>query len=213
MGMRILCAGDSLTYGTGSTPGNTYPDALQTYLSDRLPGIRVIGDGKPGYSTKDYCEYVQSLDSSAGSAGAGFAGYRCYDAVVILLGCNDCRLDNWVETVESIGYLRKVTNHFLPYVKEDAKRMFLCSTLPLADPMPTGILGGQHPWRQSKVEEEMNPGILALAGSEGFGYIDVHSAFQAGLAKGQNLYDGIHPFDSGYRLIAETVGRAVVEVL
>lgn len=206
MGRTLLCVGDSLTYGTGSTPGNTYPEALQRYLSDRVPDIQVVGDGKPGFSTKDYCGYLQWLDS--------FSAVKpvYYDAVVILLGCNDCRMDNWVKTSESIVYLCRIADFFLPFLKGNPQGVFLCSTLPLADPMPADIVGGLHPWRQSKVENEINPGIKDLTDTRGFGYVDLYSVFETGLDEGLSLYDGIHPFDNGYQLIAETIGRAVEEV-
>lgn len=208
--IKVLCVGDSLTYGAGSTPGNTYPEAMQRYLGGCFHCVQVISDGKPGYSTKNFREYIRSHESSPEAEGARFAAYREYDAVVILLGCNDCRWDNWVETHESMECLSDIVAYFKPYVHGDQGRVLLCSTLPLANPMPKDILGGQHPWKQDKVENEMNPGIKALAEREGARFINLYSAFKSGLDKGLELYDGIHPFDLGYRLIAETVGRAII---
>ena len=96
--------------------------------------------------------------------------------------------------------------HFL---STDGK-LYLCSVLPLADPMPGDIIGGQHPWVQAKVENELNPSLLALAHKQAVNWIDLHAAMQTALRQGLAVSDGIHPYDLGYELIARTCGESLL---
>lgn len=48
-GAEVLCIGDSFTAGIGATtPGHSYPSALERHLSRHIPGIRVSNLGMPG---------------------------------------------------------------------------------------------------------------------------------------------------------------------
>jgi len=51
--LRIVCLGDSTTFGTGSNDDETYPAQLQNILRRRYPGrnVEVINAGIPGYSS------------------------------------------------------------------------------------------------------------------------------------------------------------------
>lgn len=50
--VRILCLGDSLTFGAGVAEGDTYPSQLESMLNIREPlRYEVINTGVPGYDT------------------------------------------------------------------------------------------------------------------------------------------------------------------
>lgn len=197
--IRILCIGDSITFGTGSTPGNSYPRILCSCLSQQDRVLTVVNRGRPGFSTKEYWEYLNSPEFKVSS----------YHGIIVMLGTNDCRRDNWVETEDSMKYLRNITGSLNNMLEKDGK-IYICTILPLADPMPQGILGAHHGWAQYRVEKEMNPSIQRLAHELGINFIDVHAAFAKKLKESEVLYDGIHPYDAGYRLIAETIAEAVL---
>lgn len=207
IGMKILCVGDSITSGTGSTQGNSYPDVLERYLKVHYEEVYIVNAGMPGYSTKEYWEYISNghINSDDGCVN--------YDAVIIMLGTNDCRLDNWVETCDTMKYLENIYNYFVNYTTNKQVKIFLCTILPLISPMPKDILGGMHGWKQERVEKEINPGIKKLANDKGSCIIDVYSAFKELLVKGEELYDGIHPYNNGYCLIGNTIGKVLYDCM
>lgn len=77
---RVLCVGDSCTFGSGAATNRTYPAQLQARLREMRPGVRVevINAGVPGYSSFQGRRYLES------------EGIRLSpDCVVIALGYND----------------------------------------------------------------------------------------------------------------------------
>ena len=69
---KILAFGDSLTFGTGTTPENSYPAVLE-----ELSGLTVINSGIPGNTTQDGVKRIeQALKENP-------------DLVILCLGGND----------------------------------------------------------------------------------------------------------------------------
>ena len=54
---RILCVGDSFTFGVGAPPGGSYPAQLESVL----PGAQVINAGLPGTSSPALRKRLPSL--------------------------------------------------------------------------------------------------------------------------------------------------------
>ncbi|MFW6324407.1 MAG: arylesterase [Desulfovibrionales bacterium] len=86
----IVCFGDSLTSGTGASPGMDYPSQLSL-----LSGSDVINAGIPGDTTQDGLERLQE-DVLSHSPGI----------VLITLGGND--LKNGVDKATAFGNLRTI---------------------------------------------------------------------------------------------------------
>lgn len=63
--IRVVCAGDSVTFGLGLADGQTYPDRLQARLRDdvRLLGrqVHVLNAGTPGYGSVQGLRLVRRL--------------------------------------------------------------------------------------------------------------------------------------------------------
>jgi acyl-CoA thioesterase-1 len=57
----IACFGDSLTAGSGTEPGESYPDDLQKMLKEQGYPYRVANDGVSGETTKDGLERVERV--------------------------------------------------------------------------------------------------------------------------------------------------------
>jgi lysophospholipase L1-like esterase len=60
--VRILCLGDSLTWGQGANDEETYPALLETVLRERHPelDVQVLNGGVPGYGTDEELEYLRT---------------------------------------------------------------------------------------------------------------------------------------------------------
>ncbi|GJM26979.1 MAG: hypothetical protein DHS20C16_33940 [Phycisphaerae bacterium] len=77
---RVLCIGDSTTFGSGAGDKETYPARLQYWLEKRYPDqkFEVLNAGVPGYSSYQARKYLEH-------AGFGLSP----DAVVFIAGFND----------------------------------------------------------------------------------------------------------------------------
>lgn len=212
-GLRILCIGDSITAGIGGTVGNSYPDVLLDRMSKKFDSVTVINEGRPGDSTRDYYNYLKNTTGTVNNLEEIIGWFKpeiAYDVITIMLGANDCRTDNWVETEESLNFLEGIIEMVRPWVQKE-KDIIMCSNLKLADPMPPRIVGGAHKWYQNRIEEELNPGIKALSEKMGLGFFDMYGVFKKGLDNGLELYDGIHPYNEGYRLMGEAISKHLIK--
>jgi hypothetical protein len=63
LGLRVLCLGNSLTFGAGVEDGETYPGQLQEILGSRLPDIKseVINGGIVGFTITQYIPYLRKV--------------------------------------------------------------------------------------------------------------------------------------------------------
>ena len=92
VGEKIICFGDSLTYGTGASSGNDYPSLLSKMISSP-----VINAGRPGDTT---ASALQRLEKDVLSYAP--------DIVLITLGGND--LKNGVATDTAFKNLKMIVN-------------------------------------------------------------------------------------------------------
>lgn len=62
-GPRILCLGDSSTFGWRMDYEDTYPYLLEKALQDSLPGVQVFNGGVPGYTShQNLHQFMQLVD-------------------------------------------------------------------------------------------------------------------------------------------------------
>jgi len=92
VGEKIICFGDSLTYGTGASSGNDYPSLLSKMISSP-----VINAGRPGDTT---ASALQRLEKDVLSYAP--------DIVLITLGGND--LKNGIATDIAFENLKIIVN-------------------------------------------------------------------------------------------------------
>lgn len=188
--IKVACVGDSITAGSGvKDPKNRYPAQLGELLGADYDvknfgnsGSTMLDDGdKPYKKQKSYTDAV------------AFAA----DIVVIKLGTNDSKPQNWAKKdgfAASTKSLVEALQTANPKVK-----VYLCYPVPV-------IAQGNFGIRDEIVKNEIIPLIKKSADELKLPVIDLYAA----LDKKPELFpDRVHPNDDGAKLIAKAVFEAV----
>jgi lysophospholipase L1-like esterase len=182
-GDRVVFMGNSITEGWGPR----FPDLF--------PGKPYLGRGIGGQTTPQMLvRFRQDVIALRPKV------------VVILAGTNDIAGNTGPATLGEIqGNLASMTE----LAQANGIRVVLCSVLPVFD----------YPWRPGL---EPAPKILALnawlkryAAERNAVYVDLHSAMEDerhGM-KADLAYDGVHPSEAGYRLMAPLVEQGIAAAM
>jgi acyl-CoA thioesterase I len=182
--VRLACVGDSITFGYDLDPSEAYPSVLGELLGDRF----VVGNfGQNGVTA------LENGDNPIRNAIV-FTQSNEFDPdlVVIQLGTNDSKPDNWgPHEGEFEGDYEDLVEHYRS----------LGATVMISIPPPAYMATSY--WQIELVV----PHIRAVAERLGAPVIDVHEA----LSGHPELFpaDGVHPNADGARAIAETVADGV----
>lgn len=117
--IKVACVGDSITYGHGVSnwPKNNYPKVLGNLLGETY-NVRNFGfSGRTAMETGDQpytaeALYQESLDYEA-------------DIVVLMLGTNDSKPENWQGADEFKAQYEKLVESYLADGKE--REVYLCT--------------------------------------------------------------------------------------
>ena len=96
-GYRILCLGDSYTYGLGVKEEQAYPAHLETFLKERCANgsLRVVNAGRPGINTPILSDKF-----------ARMLHFYQPDLVLVMIGANDIwNYEGFVEKKEPIFHI------------------------------------------------------------------------------------------------------------
>jgi lysophospholipase L1-like esterase len=184
--VRVACVGDSITQGYGLENPSTqsYPSQLASMLGAGwsvqnygLTGTTVLQKGDDPYIQS--ATYAESQVSSA-------------EIVVIQLGSNDSKPDNWQHKQDFVtDYIALIES----YQALESNPQIWIAYPPPAFPGFAGI-------SNSVIRDEMIPLIASVAQATGVGVIDPYSV----LSSREDLFpDTVHPNAEGARIIAETV--------
>ena len=175
--------------------GNSITQAWAPLFPMLFPGREYIGRGISGQTTPQmlvrFRQDVVALTPKV---------------VVILAGTNDIAGNTGPSSIEMI---EDNLASMAEIARANGIRVVLASVLPVDD----------YPWRRGL---EPAPKIMALnawmqryAAEHGAVYLDVHSPMQTaehGLRR-ELTYDGVHPNEAGYRVMAALVERAIARAL
>lgn len=175
--------------------GNSITQNWQQYFASMFPGKPYINRGISGQTTPQMLVRFRPDVIALKPA-----------VVVILAGTNDIAGNTGPATLEMIeGNIASMAE----LARANGIEVVLASVLPVRD----------YPWKPGL---EPAPQIIALnawmngyAAQHGAIYVDFHSAMadaQGGMRSGLSS-DGVHPNESGYRIMSPLVERAIDEAL
>jgi lysophospholipase L1-like esterase len=186
--LRIACVGDSITQGVGAGNGMAYPTQLKTLLGEGweignfgVSGRTLLRKGDNPYWKE--AAYTNALDFKP-------------DAVIIMLGTNDTKPQNWKHKAEFEGDYRDLVKSFLDLPTKP--RVFICRPVPVPGKGNFGI-------NDTALQEQM-PVYAKLAEELKVDVIDMYAALDG---KPQMLPDCVHPNTEGAGEMAKAAAKAL----
>lgn len=186
--VRVACIGDSITQGAGAAKGKSYPSQLQELLG---PSWHVGNFGISGRTLLKKGDFPYWKEQAYQTA----LGFKP-DVVIIMLGTNDTKPQNWKHEAEFVADYTELVKSFLNL--ESKPRVYVCRPCPVPEPGNFGING-------TNVKEEIKR-LDALAADLKLGVIDMHAALAD---KPGMLPDRVHPNTEG----AGEMAKAAFSVL
>lgn len=188
--VRIACVGDSITYGSGvaGRETNSYPAVLGQLLGPAfetqnfgVSGATLLKKGDKPYWTLPALREV--LDYQP-------------DAIVLKLGTNDTKPQNWQHGAEFAGDLRELITVFRALPSRPL--LWLC--------LPVPVLETRWGINQATLKDEIIPALERVAEEYQLPVIDLYDA----LSEHPEMFpDKIHPNVEGARVMAEVVAAAL----
>ncbi len=188
--VKVACVGDSITAGVGASNGNhNYPSLLGKLLG---PQYQVGNFGESGATL------LKHGDSPFWQRG-GYATSAAFgpNVVVVMLGANDSKPQNWAHKDEFAGDYAALLDYYAALPTHP--KIYVC----LPTPVPKPNYGINEP-----VVEAQIPLIRQVAAQKGATIIDVHGQVPDDPA---DFVDGVHPNDSGYVFLADAVYQGLTE--
>lgn len=186
--IRVACVGDSITAGAGAETGKSYPSQLQELLGDHwkvgnfgVSGRTLLRNGDHPYWKEKAFQDAQDFQPNV---------------VIIMLGTNDTKPQNWKYQDELTTDYRDLVKTFLALPSKP--RVYACRPCPVPEPGNFGI-------NETNVKLEI-PMIDKLAAQETLGVIDMHAALEA---TPELLPDRVHPNTAGAYAMAAAAYQAL----
>jgi lysophospholipase L1-like esterase len=187
--IKLACVGDSITAGVGAGRGRSWPDQVRGMLGEKW-NVRNFG-----VSAKTL---MNSGDGPYQKEGA-FKAAKDFnpDVVVIMLGTNDTKPQNWKNFKKDFeADYKDMAKQFAETANKP--RIFVCYP-------PYVAKNGNWGINEPNVLEEI-PVITKVAKDMKLGVVDVHGALKG---KDALIPDNVHPNAEGAKVIASTVFKAL----
>jgi lysophospholipase L1-like esterase len=216
---RIVCFGDSVTFGWNVRYDFSYPYLLEKNLADKYSGVKVINCGIGGNTVTDALARIEK----------DVLSYKPH-LVIINFGLNDGMLKKRAGiTVAPAGslYYKEGTSYFLPQVniadfelqygeilnkfKENNISVLILGISPVTDDFPLESKADFQK-KQKEIYLVYNDRIKRTAADNMLDFLNIWEIYNSkGDLSNYIQADGIHPDEAGQELIAESVSNYLVE--
>ena len=185
--IKVACVGDSITAGLKVEPGKSYPSQLQVLLGEgyKVGNFGVSGRTLLSKGDKPYIKEKAYQDALAMEP----------DIVIIMLGTNDTKPQNWKFEKEFEADYRALVESFKKL--QSKPRIFICRPSPGPD-KPGNIYEGHLKKLRSRIDR--------LAATLGCKVIDMNAALAN---KPGMLADTVHPNAAGAAELAKAAAKAI----
>ena len=188
--VRLACVGDSITQGVGAARGQSWPAQIDATLGDGwevgnfgLSGATLMNSGNKPYQKTP--QFKKALEFKP-------------DVVVIMLGTNDTKPNNW-KNFEA-DYEKDYRDLIADFAALESKpRIFICHPPYIAKDGNWGI--------NDPNSLEQIPVIDAIAKELKLDVIPVHAALKG---KDELIPDKVHPNTEGATVIAGAVYKGLI---
>ncbi|MFB7251139.1 GDSL-type esterase/lipase family protein [Microbacterium sp. NPDC056234] len=189
--ITVAAIGDSNTYGAGVLLRGrsrwSYPAQLALMLGDRY---QVLNYGLNRRTLQRDGDWPYAANRFAEASVRARA-----DIVLIMLGTNDARGDDW----NAEAYESELADFAAHYSADDTSTVYLL-TPPVAFPNRRGV-------SERIVAEEVAPVVRRVAEQENLPLIDIFDVTERGVTGHR---DGIHLDAAASRLVAETIAATII---
>ena len=186
--IKVACVGDSITQGAGAKPGQSYPSQLQALLGS---GYQVGNFGVSGRTLLKKGDFPYWKEKKYQAALAMEPAI-----VIIMLGTNDTKPQNWKFEAEFEADYRELVKSFQSL--KSKPKVFVCRPVPVPGTGNYGI-------NEENIQKEI-PRVDALAKELGCGVIDMHAALEK---SPEMLPDRVHPNTAGAGEMAKAAAQAI----
>jgi lysophospholipase L1-like esterase len=186
--IKVACVGDSITQGVGAKSGQSYPAQLQALLGE---GYKVGNFGVSGRTLLKQGDFPYWKENKYKAALAMEPAI-----VIIMLGTNDTKPQNWKHEAEFAADYRELVKSFQSLKSQP--KVFVCRPVPVPGKGNYGI-------NEENIQKEI-PRVDALAKELGCGVIDMHAALEK---FPEMLPDRVHPNTAGAGEMAKAAAKAI----
>jgi len=186
--IKVACVGDSITQGAGAKSGQSYPAQLQALLGD---GYKVGNFGVSGRTLLKKGDFPYWKEKKYQDALAMEPAI-----VIIMLGTNDTKPQNWQFEAEFDADYRELVKSFQSL--KSKPKVFVCRPVPVPG-------NGNYGINEENIQKEI-PRVDALAKELGCGVIDMHAALEK---FPELLPDRVHPNTAGAGEMAKAAAKAI----
>lgn len=221
----VLCVGESLTCGSGSTwdkpvteitEENTYPARLGVHLGAGynvrnygISGVAVLPEPTWDWASNGY------LVRAKGYTGANNPFRANAKVVYIFLGTNDAKPRVWnIESGGAENFHRMYTAIVRAFLDMLSQPEVICVVPPPV--LPEGVKGESYTIDDNILKNEVSPIIRQVAEEQGCKLVDLRALFPDPITEQDALLalmaDGAHPNPDGYDAIAREMARVYTRV-